>query len=92
MMRLWRNIRLLWSIFLHKEAPWSVKFLLIAGFLYIIFPMDIFPDQILLAGWLDDLVLAVVMYILAMKITPEDLIKKLLAKFGTDEIERDDKQ
>ncbi len=43
--------------------------------------MDIFPDHILLAGWLDDIALAVVLYILALKITPEALIKKLVEEF-----------
>jgi uncharacterized membrane protein YkvA (DUF1232 family) len=79
MMVFLNKIRLLWRIFLHKDAPWSVKLLLLAGFFYLIFPMDILPDQILLAGWLDDLALAVIMYIIAMKLTPEDLIKKLVA-------------
>lgn len=80
-MGFFNKIRLLWHIFLHKEAPWSVKLLLLAAFFYIIFPMDIFPDHILLAGWLDDIALAVVMYILALKITPEALIKKLVEEF-----------
>ncbi|MEN8257138.1 MAG: DUF1232 domain-containing protein [Thermodesulfobacteriota bacterium] len=86
------KIKLLWNIFLHEEAPWSVKLLLLVGFFYIIFPMDIFPDQILLAGWLDDLVLAIVMYILAMKITPEDLINKLLGGKSTNKDKQGDEQ
>ncbi len=92
MIRFWTNIKLLWNIFLHKEAPWSVKILLIATFFYIIFPMDLFPDQILLAGWLDDLALAIVMYLLAMKITPEDLIKKILAGVASRKHKQDDGQ
>ncbi len=81
-MGLFTKIKLLWSIFLHEDAPWSVKLLLLAGFFYLIFPLDFVPDHILLAGWLDDLALAVVMYILALKITPEELVKKLLDQFG----------
>ena len=83
------RIKMLWRIFIHEEAPWSVKLLMLAAFFYIIFPMDILPDQILLAGWLDDIALAVVMYFLAMKFTPEDLIRKLLDEFGDHE---DDKE
>ncbi len=81
MIGFFNKIKLAWSIFLHKEAPWSVKLLLLVAFFYIIFPLDIFPDNILLAGWLDDLALAIVMYILAIKMTPEELIKKLVAEF-----------
>lgn len=91
-MGLLSKIRLVWHIFLHKEAPWSVKLLLLAAFFYIIFPMDIFPDNILLAGWIDDVALALVIYILAMKFTPEVLIKKLLAQMGHHEDHPDDQQ
>lgn len=90
MIGLFCKIKLAWHVFLHKEAPWSVKLLLLAAFFYIIFPMDIFPDNILLAGWLDDVALAVVLYILAMKITPEDIIKKVLEGFKTHEKNQDD--
>ena len=83
------KIRLIWHIFLHKDAPWSVKLLLLAGFFYLIFPMDILPDQILVAGWLDDLALAVVIYILALKITPEELIKKLVAGINLHKDKKD---
>ncbi len=89
-MGFFNKIRLLWQIFLHRDAPWSVKLLLLAGFFYLIFPMDIFPDQILLAGWLDDLALAVVVYILALKWTPEDLVKKLIKGFCSPETKKDE--
>lgn len=92
MMGLFNKIKLVWNIFLHEDAPWSVKLLLLAAFFYIIFPMDIFPDQILVAGWLDDLVLAVVMYILAIKMTPEELIKKIADRFQHPKKGRDDKK
>lgn len=81
-MGVFRKIKLLWNIFLHEDSPWSVKLLLLAGFFYLIFPLDILPDHILIAGWLDDIALAVVMYILALKITPEKLIKKLMAQLN----------
>ena len=83
------KIKLIWHIFLHKDAPWSVKLLLLAGFFYLIFPMDILPDQILVAGWLDDLALAVVIYILALKITPEEPIKKLVAGISLHKDKKD---
>ena len=91
-MGFFNKIKLLWHIFLHEDAPWSVKLLLVAGFFYLIFPMDILPDQILLLGWLDDAALAIIMYILAMKITPEDLIKKLLDKISSQGKKGDEEQ
>ena len=89
MMGFLNKIKLLWHIFIHEDAPWSVKLLLLAGFFYLIFPLDILPDQILIAGWLDDLALAVTIYILALKLTPEELIKKLIKKIPSHDNEKD---
>ena len=72
-----QRVKLLLAILLHKEAPLSVKLLLVAGFFYVIFPLDIIPDQILLAGWLDDLALAILIFLGAMKLTPEQLLHDL---------------
>ncbi len=84
------KVRLLWHIFLHKDAPWSVKLLLLAGFFYLIFPLDVIPDHIVLAGWVDDVALAILMYILALKYTPEKLISKILDhKKHRDEQQKD---
>lgn len=78
-----KKLQLLWNLLSHKEAPWSVKTILVLGFFYIIFPADILPDTILLAGWLDDLLLAIVTFILAMKLTPEELLRKLWTKINS---------
>lgn len=85
------KVRLLWHIFLHKEAPWSVKLLLLAGFFYLIFPLDVIPDHIILAGWVDDVALAILMYILALKYTPEKLISKLLVHKKQDNKQNKDR-
>lgn len=84
-MNFFKRLQLLWGIVTHKEAPWSVKLILLAGFLYIIFPADILPDYLVLAGWLDDALLATVIYLLAMKFTPEDIIRRLWDKDDHDE-------
>ena len=77
MKALFQRIHLLWAIMTHKEAPLRVKIFLILGLFYIIFPADLLPDQILLAGWLDDLILGIIMFFMAMKFTPEDLVRQL---------------
>lgn len=77
-MTLLKRVQLLWSIFKHKQTPWVVRFLLVAGFVYILLPFDIIPDSMLLVGWMDDLALAIVLVAAAMKFTPEALLAKLL--------------
>lgn len=42
-----------------KDVPASNKGALLAGILYVMSPIDIFPDFIAIVGWVDDLVVAV---------------------------------
>ena len=76
-MAIFNRIQLLYRIFTHRQAPWSVKLMMLAGFLYLIFPMDFIPDYIFIAGWLDDLLLAIIILGLSLKYTPEDLVSKI---------------
>lgn len=42
-----------------RDVPASNKGALLAGILYVMSPLDILPDFIVIVGWLDDLVIAV---------------------------------
>ncbi len=46
------------AVFLARETPLSVKFILGAGLLYIISPYDLIPEWVPVLGVLDDLALA----------------------------------
>ena len=44
---------------MHKKFFTFAVLCLIAGILYIVFPFDIIPDLIAIAGWLDDLIVGI---------------------------------
>ncbi len=79
-MTLIRRAQLLWALLRHKQTPWVVRLLLVAGFVYVLLPFDVIPDSILLVGWMDDLALAIVLVLAAMKFTPEALLARLMDK------------
>ncbi len=50
------ELLILWRAFTAPETPLWLKALMLVVPLYLISPLDIIPDFIPLAGWLDDLV------------------------------------
>ena len=50
------ELMMLWRAFLTPETPLWLKGLMLLVPLYLISPLDIIPDFIPLAGWLDDIV------------------------------------
>ena len=52
-----RELGLLWRAFLARETPMHLKVLMLLVPLYLISPLDLIPDFIPIAGWLDDAVI-----------------------------------
>ena len=50
------ELLMLWRAFVAPGTPLWLKALMLAVPLYLVFPLDIIPDFIPLAGWLDDFV------------------------------------
>ena len=50
------ELMMLWRAFLAPETPLWLKGLMLLVPAYLVFPLDIIPDFIPLAGWLDDVV------------------------------------
>ena len=50
------ELLMLWRAFVAPETPLWLKALMLVVPLYLVFPLDIIPDFIPLAGWLDDVV------------------------------------
>jgi uncharacterized membrane protein YkvA (DUF1232 family) len=73
-----------YTIYLILKDPmisWSVKLRAIAGlaiiFAYILSPIDLIPDFVPLAGWLDDLIVVPLGLVLVRVITPGiDIVEK----------------
>jgi uncharacterized membrane protein YkvA (DUF1232 family) len=51
-----RELGTLWSGFLAPQTPMRLKFLMLLVPLYLISPLDLIPDFIPIAGWLDDMI------------------------------------
>jgi uncharacterized membrane protein YkvA (DUF1232 family) len=53
-----------------SQAPWIAKITAIISLLYLISPVDLIPDTIPLAGWIDDLIVVPVLLGLSAKLLP----------------------
>ncbi len=59
----------------HPSTPLSSKVLLGLALAYLVMPFDLIPDFIPLLGQLDDVVIIPLLIYMALKLTPEDVIK-----------------
>ncbi len=59
----------------HPNTPLSSKMLLGLAIAYLLLPFDLIPDFIPLLGQLDDLVIVPLLIYMALKLTPEEVIK-----------------
>lgn len=52
-----RDGRMLWRGFMHPACPWWFRLAVLLLLVYVVSPVDVLPDWIPLAGWLDDVLL-----------------------------------
>ena len=79
-----QRLRYYFLILFDRQTPWYVKFILAAGLLYIIVPVDFFADTVPFFGWLDDLAITSFIVALALKFVPQEVMNKVKRKmFGT---------
>ena len=52
---LWRRDgRMLWRAVLHPACPWWFRLAVLLLLAYVLSPVDVLPDWLILLGWLDD--------------------------------------
>lgn len=67
---LFTHLRTAWRALWHRQVPWFSKFLILAAAVYAISPIDVVPDVIPIAGWLDDAAIVTLMISLAFRMLP----------------------
>jgi len=78
-----KELLLAWAIVRDARTPWAAKLATVAAVLYVVSPIDLVPDWLVLLGWLDDGLIAYLLLQLAQKVVPPDLLAALKAKVGT---------
>jgi uncharacterized membrane protein YkvA (DUF1232 family) len=66
------ELMMLWRAFLAQETPLWLKGLMLIVPLYLISPLDIIPDFIPLAGWLDDMVVIPLLVSWIVSLLPQE--------------------
>lgn len=72
-----RELKMVWSVLTHPQAPATAKFMMLLAILYLISPADFVPDFIPVLGWLDDVGVLTLLIGLAYKLLPRDLYESL---------------
>lgn len=75
-----KELLLVWAMLRDARTPTSAKLAAIAAVIYVISPVDLVPDVLPILGWLDDGVMALLLFKLAQKFLPDDLLASLKAK------------
>jgi uncharacterized membrane protein YkvA (DUF1232 family) len=61
----------LWRAFLAAETPLHLKALMLLVPLYLVSPLDVIPDFIPIAGWLDDMIVIPMLVSWIVKMLPQ---------------------
>lgn len=70
------KLRFCTSLILDRKTPWYVRILIIAGLVYLLFPLDFVSDNIPILGWVDDVTIAGALIALALRLVPEEVVKR----------------
>lgn len=66
--------------YLRPDTPFTAKLIGIATLVYIFMPVDIIPDVIPLAGWLDDILIGYQLTYWAQSFVPEPIMEECRAQ------------
>jgi len=81
------ELGLLWRAFRAPETPMHLKALMLLVPLYLLSPLDLIPDLIPLAGWLDDLVVIPMLVSWIVSMLPKAAPVQPRGRSGDDVIE-----
>ena len=72
------KLSLMWRLFRDRRVPWWAKALLPALAFYLALPLDLIPDFIPVIGYLDDLLLILLVAYVLLRTTPRGVIEENL--------------
>ncbi len=75
-----REARLTWHLLTDGRVPIGVKLIPLATLLYILSPIDLFPDPILGLGQLDDLAALILGVKLFIEMCPQEIVREYLER------------
>lgn len=76
------ELRLFWALFKNKRTPRISKILIVITAIYLISPIDIIPDYIPFAGWIDDIIIVPILLYIATLFIPKDLVREVKQKIN----------
>ena len=76
-----KEILMVWAMLRNPAAPGKAKLVALLAAVYIISPVDLVPDVIPILGWIDDGVVAILLFKLAFKLLPKEMYDSLKAQF-----------
>jgi uncharacterized membrane protein YkvA (DUF1232 family) len=76
-----KELLMVWAMLRNPAAPALSKLVVLLAAVYIISPVDLVPDLIPILGWLDDGVVAMLLFKLAFKLLPREMYESLKAQF-----------
>lgn len=69
-----KDARVLYFAARHPQTPWYAKAVMVLVAAYALSPVDLIPDFIPFAGWLDDLIIIPAGVYLAMRLVPQTIL------------------
>ncbi|HMS27282.1 MAG TPA: DUF1232 domain-containing protein [Burkholderiaceae bacterium] len=76
-----KEIMMVFAMLKNPASPAIAKLVAILAAVYIVSPIDLVPDIIPILGWLDDGIIAIILFKIAFKLLPKDLYDSLKAQF-----------
>jgi len=75
-----RELKIYQLVLKDPRTPILPKIILALAFGYLLLPFDIIPDFIPVIGYLDDLIIVPVLFLLALKLIPKSIVEDCKAK------------
>lgn len=76
-----KEIMMVFAMLRNPTAPAIAKLVALLAAVYIVSPVDLVPDVIPILGWIDDGVIAILLFKLAFTLLPKDLYENLKAQY-----------